>query len=79
MARGSDPVGNGSTPKGDVPYWYAKTNSRTIWQAGSWVGVSSLVVRTGMERMKRRAEGMSALDMTRQLWLIDSFLGTARE
>jgi lantibiotic modifying enzyme len=64
--------------RGDIPYWCTSTNSGELRESGSRAVVRSLIARTGMARMWRRAERMCHEDLARQVWLIESFLGSAR-
>lgn len=64
--------------RGDIPYWSVSTSSQEVYEA-SGLSVRSLVGATGMQCITRRASRMCEQDLTRQLWLIESFLGRAAD
>jgi lantibiotic modifying enzyme len=79
-ARGSGPFPDGivsaeieALERGDIPYWVANTMSLDLWEAnGERVyGVSRA---TCVECIERRLARMSAADLSRQMWLLESFL-----
>ena len=60
---------------GDLPVFTSRPASRAVW-SGRGERVAEFFTETGLERVRRRIEGLSEADLTRQRWFIVASLAT---
>ncbi|WP_043710944.1 type 2 lanthipeptide synthetase LanM family protein [Corallococcus macrosporus] len=59
--------------RGDLPYFTARVDSRDL-EAGSGQRLPDFFQETGLARVRRRLEGLSPEDQTRQRWVLERSL-----